>query len=243
MTGGDGPVEVAQRLSSPPRASYLRDFVYGAVDGAVTTFAIVAGAAGANLSSRVVVILGVANQLADGLSMAVSNYLGTRAERQQRDRDRADEHRQIEEVPDEEREEVRQLFAAKGFEGADLDRAVAVITSDRDLWVKTMMTEELGYAPEHSNPLRAALATFVAFVLVGTLPLLAYLVNAAAGNPIANPFAWSLGLTAVAFFGIGAVKAVWLRRAWWRSGIETLAIGGSAAGVAYLIGVLLEGVG
>ena len=77
---------IRRRLAQAPAVSYLRDFVYGAIDGAVTTFAVVAGARGANLGDSVVVILGVANLLADGFSMAVSNYLGTRAEREQRDR-------------------------------------------------------------------------------------------------------------------------------------------------------------
>ena len=90
------PAGVRARLSSPPRPSYLRDFVYGAIDGAVTTFAIVAGVVGAGLSDSVIVILGFANLFADGFSMAASNFLGTRAEQQRRQRARAEEERQIE---------------------------------------------------------------------------------------------------------------------------------------------------
>ena len=76
------PEAVRERLLAAPRHSYLRDFVYGSVDGAVTTFAIVSGVAGAGLPGRVVIILGLANVAADGFSMAASNFLGTRAERQ-----------------------------------------------------------------------------------------------------------------------------------------------------------------
>lgn len=88
------PRAVSARLSGAPAVSYLRDFIYGAVDGAVTTFAVVAGVAGARLDETVVIILGSANLLADGFSMAVSNFLGSRAERQQRERALRDERRQ-----------------------------------------------------------------------------------------------------------------------------------------------------
>src|ERR1044072_7380007 len=135
---------VRRRLAAPPPVSYLRDFVYGAIDGTVTTFAVVAGVEGASLSATVVIILGIANLVADGFSMAVSTFLGSRAEAQQRERARCEEQRQIELVPEGEREEIRQLFAAKGFAGDELERIVEVITSDRDVWGAAMMSEELG---------------------------------------------------------------------------------------------------
>ena len=234
---------IRRRLSEPPAPSYLRDFVYGAIDGAVTTFAIVAGATGANLSDEVVIILGLANLFADGLSMAVSNYLGTRAESQQRALARNEEERHVALIPEGEREEIRQLFAAKGFTGEDLDRVVEVITDDRDRWVDTMMTEELGYGIELGNPLRAAASTFAAFVVVGALPLIVFVIDILTPGSVADPFAWSAGLTAIAFFGVGSLKASVVDQPWWRSGVETLAVGGAAAAVAFLIGVALEGVG
>ena len=234
---------IRRRLSQAPSVSYLRDFIYGAIDGAVTTFAVVAGARGANLSNSVVVILGVANLLADGFSMAVSNYLGTRAERQQRDRARTIEENHIDVVPEGEREEIRQLFAAKGFSGDDLERVVDVITADRERWVDTMMSEELGYGTDAGNPLRAAASTFVAFVVIGALPLAVYVVDAIAPGDVAYPFAWSAALTAIAFFTVGALKARVVAQRWWRAGLETLAVGGAAATVAYVVGVLLQGVG
>ena len=233
---------IQQRLSGAPIVSYLRDFIYGAIDGAVTTFAVVAGARGANLGDSVVVILGLANLFADGFSMAVSNYLGTRAEREQRAWARRIEERHIEVVPEGEREEVRQLFAAKGFTGNDLEHVVDVITADRERWIDTMMTEELGYGSDSASALRAAAATFVAFVVVGSLPLLVYLVDLAAPGDVATPFAWSATLTAIAFFTVGAAKARVVAQTWWRAGLETLAVGGAAATVAYVVGVALQGV-
>lgn len=231
-----------RRLEGEPRGSYLSDFVYGAIDGTVTTFAVVAGAAGAGLGPAVVIILGVSNLVADGFSMAVSNYLGTRAEEDRRVQSEAEERRQIRVMPEGEREEIRQIFASKGFVGDDLERIVDVITADEDRWVETMMREELGFSDGSTSAARAGLATFVAFVLVGTLPLLAFLVNLAFPDAIGRPFVISAVLTGAAFLLVGTVKAVVVGQRWFRGGFETLALGGAAAAFAWVIGRLLEGV-
>jgi vacuolar iron transporter family protein len=233
---------VRKRLSRPPEQNFLRDFVYGAIDGAVTTFAIVAGAAGASLGPGVVVVLGVANLVADGFSMAVSNYLGTKAEHDRRRQARLAEQRHIEMVPEGEREEVRQLFAAKGFVGDDLERAVELITADRERWVEMMLNEELGFPPVSGSPARAGAATFIAFIVVGSLPLLAFLADLAFPGSISNPFVTSMILTGVGFLSVGVLKARIVGQSLWRGGIETLLLGGSAAAVAFGIGTVLQGV-
>lgn len=236
------PDAVRKRIGAPPRPSYLRDFIYGAIDGAVTTFAVVAGAAGASLGDSVVVIMGLANLFADGFSMAVSNYLGIRAERDERELARLTEERHIREVPEGEREEIREIYRAKGFEGEDLERAVNVITADRERWVATMMTEELGYGTDSSSPTRAALATFVAFLVIGALPLAPFLLNILSEGLIDHPFLVSGIFTGVGFFAVGIAKARIVGQAWWKGGFQTLALGGSAAAVAYVVGTLLQGV-
>lgn len=235
------PEGVRERLSRPPEHSYLRDFVYGAIDGAVTTFAIVAGVAGANLGAGVVIVLGLANLVADGFSMAVSNYLGTRAEQDRRTQARLTEERHIELVPEGEREEIRHLFAAKGFEGEDLERAVEVITADRERWVETMLNEELGFPPTTASPARAGAATFVAFILVGALPLLAFLIDLAFPGSIGDPFPISIFLTGIGFLLVGVMKAGVVGQSLWRGGVETLLLGGAAAAVAFGIGAALQG--
>jgi VIT1/CCC1 family predicted Fe2+/Mn2+ transporter len=236
------PRAVSARLRQTPSPSYLRDVIYGAIDGAVTTFAVVAGAAGAGLSDSVVIILGGANLIADGFSMAVSNFLGSRAERQQRERARRDELTHIRLVPEGEREEIRQIFAAKGFRGEDLERVVEVITSDHELWTDTMMREELGYGAAERSELRAALATFVAFVTVGFLPLLVYVYDLLVAADVDDPFLWSAVMTGVAFAAVGGMKSRFVDQSWWRSALETLAVGGLAAVLAYVTGDLLAGV-
>ncbi len=230
---------ISERLDGPSNR-YLRDFIYGAIDGIVTTFAVVAGAAGAGLSSRVVIILGVANLVADGFSMSVSNYSGARAERQQRDRARREEEEQIALVPEGEREEVRQIFAAKGLGGDALEAVVEAITADHDRWLDTMLTEELGYARNSGSPLRAAAMTFVAFVALGSLPLVIFIFQSVSGVDVPLPFTWSAVLAGVAFFAVGTLKARFVDQVWWRAGGETLLMGGTAALLAFVVGVLLQ---
>jgi len=236
------PAAIRGRLRRKRPASYLSDFIYGAVDGAVTTFAVVAGAAGANLDDTVVIILGGANLIADGFSMAVSNFLGSRAERQRQERARRQEELHIRLVPEGEREEIRQIFAAKGFEGRDLDRVVEVITSDPELWAETMMREELGFASADRNEFRAALATFVAFLAIGFLPLVVYVYDLGTAGDVAAPFAWSAVMTAIAFVVVGALKSRFVDQTWLRSGLETLVVGGLAATLAYVAGAILQNV-
>lgn len=120
------------------------------------------------------IVLGGANLLADGFSMAVSNFLGSRAERQRRERVRREEQLHIRLVPEGERVEIRQIFAAKGFEGRELERVVEVVTADPELWAETMMSEELGFGSTQPNEFRAAFATLIAFLTVGFLPMMAF---------------------------------------------------------------------
>ncbi len=236
------PDAVRQRLQAGPAYSYLRDFIYGAVDGTVTTFAVASGVAGAGLSHGVVIVLGMANLLGDGFSMAVGNYLSTRVDQEVRERARKREEYEIALFPAGEREEIRQIFAAKGFTGGDLERAVEIITSDVRRWVDTMMKDELGLSTAGPVPWLAATATFLAFVVVGFLPLFSFVAARIFPGAVQDPFPWSTGITLLAFFVVGALKARFVGQRWLWSGLQTVLVGGSAAGLAYLVGVFLHGV-
>ncbi|MEM7488282.1 MAG: VIT1/CCC1 transporter family protein [Pseudomonadota bacterium] len=231
---GHSREEIARRLAKPAGYGHLRDAIYGGIDGAVTTFAIVAGVAGAGLSTQVILALGIANVLADGFSMAAGNYSGTKADRDARARLRAREMRHIERHPGGEREEIRQIFAAKGLTGAGLEAATAAITSDREVWIETMLAEEYGLGPVEPAPLRAASVTFAAFLAAGLVPLLPFILG------VGDPFASSVVATSLTFLAIGAIKSLWSPARWWTSALETLAIGGAAAAIAYLVGGLFH---
>lgn len=228
---------IEARLAGAKPNSYLGDAVLGAIDGCVTTFAVVAGAAGAQLPAAVAIILGLANLLADGFSMAASNYQRAKSEKDLLQKARATEEMHVREVPQGEREEVRQIFAAKGFEGEVLEAIVQGITQNPRLWVDTMLTEELGLRLDPPRPFAAALTTFAGFCAAGMVPLLPYLLP---GLPAGSVFPVSAAATAATFLAIGLLKGRVLQHPLLKSGMETLLLGGAAAGLAYGVGILLR---
>ncbi|MET0660122.1 MAG: VIT1/CCC1 transporter family protein [Steroidobacteraceae bacterium] len=209
----------------------------GAIDGCVTTFAVVAGAAGGGLSARVIIILGLANLFADGFSMAASNYASVTAMQQDVGRVRREEEDHVAQVPTGEREEIRQIFAQKGFQGEVLDQIVEGICSDPKLWVDTMIVEEHRLPLQSRHPLRAACATFIGFVVAGVIPLLPFLFPALI---MQRSLQASTALMVAAFFCIGALKGAVLQRPLVPAGVGTLALGAAAAALAYFMGVAIS---
>jgi VIT1/CCC1 family predicted Fe2+/Mn2+ transporter len=219
---------------------YLGEFVYGGIDGSVTTFAVVAGSAGAGLGSEVVLILGFANLLADGFAMSVGAYLSSKSEQENYHKHRRIEMQEVEEIPDTERQEIRDIYRAKGFEGELLEQVVDVITADKERWVDTMMTEELGMMHEQRSPLAMGAVTYGSFLLIGLIPLLVFVWDYAIGAWPAPLFASSAALTTVGFIFIGWLKSTVTESSRARGVFETLMLGALAAVVAYGVGDLLE---
>ena len=236
------PADIAKRLSQATEHRYLSDFVYGAIDGTVTTFAVVSGVAGAALPAEIIVILGLANLVGDGFSMAASNFLGTRTNHQLLQRARAMERRHIQLDPEGEREEIRQIYAQKGFVGEQLENIVQTLTADEEQWVNTMLKDELGFRLSTPSAIRAAAMTFIAFLAVGVIPLLSFIIQLVVPMSLDAAYAYSSLSTAVAFFSVGAAKSLFVDQRWYTSGLETLAIGGTAASLAYLVGALIRGI-
>lgn len=224
--------EIRERLAQEQHGNYLRDWIYGGIDGTITTFAIVAGVVGADLPGAVVLVLGLANLIADGFAMGAGNYSATKVDLDDYGRLLAIERKHIALEPSGEREEIRQIFGLKGFSGDELERVVDVISSDEELWAKTMAVEEYGLPPAVKSPVLAALNTSAAFVLCGLVPLVSYL--------IAYSLVWCVVATGLVFFSIGAAKSRWSLAGWARSGSETLLIGMSAAGLSFGIGYALR---
>jgi VIT1/CCC1 family predicted Fe2+/Mn2+ transporter len=204
---------------------------------------VVAGVVGASLSPSIVLILGFANLLADGFSMAVGNYLAAKTRIEYIEKARRREEWEIDNLVEQEKQEIRDIYAKKGFKEELLEEIVRIITSRRKVWVDTMMREELGLIEGRTRPIDTAITTFVAFNLVGLIPLLPFIVMFVAGFAIIasfDAFTYSIILTGAAFFLIGGVKGRMVQKPLIRSGLSTLVIGGIAASVAFVVGYILN---
>jgi VIT1/CCC1 family predicted Fe2+/Mn2+ transporter len=218
---------------------YLGEFVYGGIDGSVTTFAVVAGSAGAGLESSIIIILGFANLIADGFAMSVGSYLSTKSEKQKYEKHKAVEYWEVDNLPHKEREEIREIYEAKGFEGELLEKVVDTITADKDRWVDVMMKEELEMAEETKSPLAMGAVTFMSFLIFGFVPLLIYVIDYL--QPLNNNlFFISSVLTGLCFALIGWLKSSVTNTSIFRGIMETLILGGAAATLSYFVGDMLE---
>jgi len=220
---------------------YIAEFVYGGIDGAITTFAVVAGAEGASLDLTIVIILGLANLIADGFSMSVGNYFSTKAEQDNFEKHKSVEYWEVENLHGSEVEEIREIYKKKGFKGELLEQVVEVITSNKDVWVDTMMKEELGLTKEEKTPFSTALVTFISFILIGSIPLLAYLFQVVTGSQSDSLFLYASLLTGVGLGIVGALKSYVTEKSILWGILETLGLGGLAAVLAYYVGDILEG--
>jgi len=221
--------------------NWLPDFVYGGIDGAVTTFAVVAGVEGAALSSGIILILGFANLLADGFSMATGKYLSDKAEKEHYEKIRNLEFQHLKERRDIEIQEIRDILSNYGFKGKDLDRATEIIISNPEGWVDLMMKNEFNMIYEKINPIKGAIATFTSFILIGLIPLMTYIFKPLLNLNEQKTFIITSISTIFALFIVGAVKSRFSIKHWAISGLEIASLGGIAALIAYSVGVTLKG--
>jgi len=216
---------------------HFDDFIYGSIDGAVTTFAIVAGVVGASLPAGIILILGFANLFADGFSMAAANYQASKARNEFVQMKRRQEEWEIDNLADQERDEIREIYRKKGFKDDLLEDVVRIITSRRKVWVDTMMKEELGLIENERNPMNSSVSTFVGFNIIGLIPLIPFMIFMIIGiDQNSEAFTYSTIFVLAAFFLVGMIKGKIVKKSMMRAGVITLIIGGIAATVAYLVG-------
>jgi VIT1/CCC1 family predicted Fe2+/Mn2+ transporter len=221
-------------------SKYQPELIYGGIDGCVTTFAVVAGATGAHFHTHVIIILGLANLLADGLSMSIGSYLSSKSETQHYQKNKRTEYWSVENKPKEETDEIRRIYEQKGFKGEMLDEIVKVITSRKGLWVDEMMKDELKLMESSRSPLNKALATYMSFVAIGLIPLMAYIIDLFSGTIKLPLFIISCFLTFCVFIFIGYLKAHLNHVSRIKGIAETVFLGGIAAFVSFTAGTVLE---
>lgn len=219
---------------------YLGEFVYGGIDGSVTTFAVVAGSVGAGLDSAIIIILGFANLFADGFAMSIGAYLSTRSEMDNYEKHKKVEYYEVEAFPEAERQEVEDIYREKGFEGALLQQVVDVITADKDRWVDTMMKEELGMMEDGKSAFMVGFVTYISFIFIGIIPLSLYVWDYI-WEFNGNLFLGTSLLTSLGFIIVGFLKTYVTETNRIKGIAETLLLGILAALVSYYVGDLLEG--
>ena len=224
---------IQSRLAKVTHHNYLGDAVFGGIDGCVTTFAVVVGTLGGGFSAIVALALGLSNLLADGFSMAMGNYQSAKSLKDTIYRTRQIELEEIRLIPNGEREEIRQIYANKGFEGELLDKVVEVLTQDEQRWADIMVQEEHGLPLVVAHPIKPALVTFTSFVIVGLMPLLPFLFTVRALQQDNQPFYFSIILAGLAFLGIGALKGWVLKTSVIKTALEIFASGAVAALLSY----------
>lgn len=232
----------SEKLHGTLDTGLLKAAVYGANDGIVTTFAVVAGVAGAGLSPSIILVLGLANMLADGLSMGIGDYLGERSERRHLQHQYEIEKWEVKHIPEEEEKELKEFLQASGVKGNDLTNLSSIITKYPKLWTKLGFIDEMGVTPDFERGLwKTGATTFFAFVIAGSLPLLPYIFEAVGGSiPTDQQFTWSIAATVFALFFVGSLRTFITKGAWWKNGLEMLSIGAIAAVAAYVVGAVIE---
>ena len=221
------------------QSSYIRDVVFGFGDGVNTSLGIVAGVGAAEISAGIVILAALVGMFTGAKAMAVQNYLAVKSQREILESEINRELYEIEHLPDRERGEIEEIYKAKGFEGEELQKVVDKITSDKDVWLKTMLTEELGLNLEIAgHPLKSAFTMFGAFLLGGILPIIPFFFT---GGLVALLI--GIGISITSSFIVGAKKSKMAKKNWVRGGIEMAGLGTGIALLGYGIGAELVELG
>ncbi len=227
-----------------PFSEYLKEIVYGGVDGIVTTFAVVAGFAGANagmqvgsLGAMTVLLFGLANLFADASSMALGNFLSIRSEQDRYSQEEAKERHEVETNPRMEMTESIEILKQQGFSEADAVQLVEIYATNKEYWVNFMMKYELEMEDlRNENPLLTGLATFAAFAFFGAIPLLPYIINP--NHPYV--FLLAIAATGIALLTLGVLRLRVTKQNATRSIGEVVLIGSVSAVIAYLVGTFFR---
>jgi len=226
-------LELEQQSSAG--GTLLRQIVLGGQDGLVNVLGILLGMASGTGDTGIVILAGLAATVAESVSMAAVAYTSARASQDHYRAQEEQEIREMEEIPEVERKEVELIYFKKGFRGKPLEEIVKQITSDKKLWLQTMMREELGlYESEFLDPVREALVVGLASVVGSLIPLVPFFFL-----PVASAMVASVVISVAVLFIGGALKARLTTGKWWRSGLEMAIIGGAAAGLGYFVGLAL----
>jgi predicted membrane protein (TIGR00267 family) len=239
VAGGPAGTAEPRHREEHRQTNWLRDVILGGQDGLVNILGIILGVIAGGGSRSVLLAAGFAAAFTESISMGAVGYTSAVSERDYYQAEQAREAAEIDATPEAERQEIRDIYAAKGFAGELLERVVDTITANRQGWLSTMMDEELHLQPVQTPEIvRSAVVITVATLIGHLIPLL--------------PFVWlsratalilSIVLSALVLFGVGVYSSVTLVGDWRKNGLKMVVIGLGAAAVGFLIGRLFHGAG
>lgn len=215
----------------------VKQIVFGCNDGLISTFALLAGLAGAALDPSIILLTLLAEMFSGAISMGLGEFISSRSENEFYTNEIRKERAEIRLMPEIERREIREIYRERGLSGALLDQVVARLTANENVWLQTMLRDEIGIADmELANPLKTAVIMFGAFIAGALVPISPYF----SAFPGAFPLATMLSFSAL--FVIGALRSLVTGKKWWLSGVEMLGIGLIAYVSTFGIGLLIGGV-
>jgi predicted membrane protein (TIGR00267 family) len=218
------------------KASGLSDIILGGQDGLVNVLGVILGVAAATSDPRIVMVAGLAATFAESVSMGAVAYTSTLADADYYEAEREREFRHITEVPHLEKNEVREIYERKGFKGELLEHIVDTITTNEDVWVAVMMSEEHQLSPtDRKQAIRSALVVGLSAVIGSLIPLAPF-----AFLPVIHSMWVAVVITALVLFGVGAYKAKTMVGNPGKSGLEMAVIGTLSALVGYVVGALFK---
>jgi VIT1/CCC1 family predicted Fe2+/Mn2+ transporter len=230
-------IPAPKKMSS--RGKYLKNIVYGGIDGIITTFAVVAGGAGAALSGGILLMLGLANLFADGFSMAFGEFASSRAEDEYYKKEKSYELHMLAQNPNKVKANITSHYVKKGFDDIEAEKIANLLMQSPSAAVEILLTER--DVTKSSGSLWAkSIYTFFAFLFFGSFPLITYVIVPFVPEIQPHTFAMAATFTAATLFGLGATKALFTDRSWYYSGFEMLCMGGVSAVAAYTIGEALS---
>lgn len=250
-TNNSDASRIAHQLNAPPghateahdqSGGSVKAITFGGLDGILTSFAIVAGAVGAHLSPVAILAMGISNVLADALSMGAGEYLSSRAYESYVKKEHDRERWEMDNYPEGEVKEMIELFQHRGMSQPDAEVVIKTMAKYKSFFVDIMMREELSLpVPSDEGPIesmREGAVMFLSFALFGMVPIGGFVVV-----PLLLPgldehglFAVACLVTAIALFGLGAFKATFHDKFYFRAGMETMTLGGACAAVAFFVG-------
>ena len=223
-----------QKMEHNTSGIYLRQFIFGVEDGLIGGLGLITGVSVAAVSPSIILLSGVALMLTQAVSMGAGTYLSIKSQGEYYERVLEQEKREMEEVPEIETEEVREIYRKHGFQGNALKDIVKKITSNKKTWLSVMMAEEFGFTKKTvENPLIATLVMSLSVILGVFVPLIPHFFLTSTPALTASIIATIAGL-----FVFGTAKSIYTKRSWLKSGLEMMAVGGLAALAGYLIGNL-----